>query len=78
MKELMKKVLCMVLICSILFGIGTIVHGQEEVTDEIDIEKMMTDAALDWAETFQPDIEYQIGEVIPVYKKRMLRLAISY
>ncbi len=67
MKELMKKVLCMVLICSILFGTGTIVHAQEEATDEIDIEKMMTDAALDWAETFQPDIEYQIREVIPVY-----------
>ena len=27
----------------------------------------MAEAALNWAETFQPETKYQIGEVIPIY-----------
>ena len=67
MKKLIRRVLCIVLICSMMFGSVIVIHAEEEKQSVDEIKKIMAEAALNWAETFQPETKYQIGEVIPIY-----------
>ena len=70
MKKLIRRVLCIVLIYSMMFGSVIVIHAEEEKQSVDEIKKIMAEAALNWAETFQPETKYQIGEVIPIYKDR--------
>ncbi len=50
-----------------MFGSVIVIHAEEEKQSVDEIKKIMAEAALNWAETFQPETKYQIGEVIPIY-----------
>lgn len=67
MKRMMKKVFVLILACIVLLGSVTTARAENYKSTTLGLTEKMREIALDWANVFEPESDYRVGEVIPVY-----------